>query len=575
MLDKLVVPSEIKKFEEMVIKLEKGEISSDDFKKFRLNNGVYGIRNSDDTHMIRIKIPFGALSSEQLEAIADATEKYAPLKTGHITTRQCIQVHKIKREDVAKYLDVIGKAGVTTREACGNTVRNVTACPYAGVSKSELFDVRPYGEAIVKYLLRNPLNQNLPRKFKIALEGCPEDHARTPIHDLGLVAAVRKVNGKEERGFKVYVGGGLGSHPVSVVLLEPFTPMELLLPTCDATVRVFERYGDRKNRSRARLKFLLEDWGEEKFRKTILDERANVIFTRSGLAYPEFQIQEEKPPVVKEKGEKVTAPEFEKWLKTNVTEQKQKGFYAVSIRCPLGDVTVSQMYDIAKIARRFCGGRIIATITQNFVLAWVHENYLGSVYKELEKINLAFDGAERFIDVTRCPGADTCNLAITKSRGLAQAMGELFNNGLSPLSNLEGIDIKISGCPNSCGQHHIASMGFYGTARNVNGKLVPHYELMIGGETKEGKATFGIATIRIPARKTPDAVKHLAGIYQKEKKPGEIFNQFAARIGNERIKKELEPFTHLEAYDTDPENYQDWTEEAPFKLQVGKGECAA
>ena len=575
MLDKLVLPSEIKKFEEMVIKLEKGEISSDDFKKFRLNNGVYGIRQSDDTHMIRIKIPFGRLTSEQLEAVAEASEKYAPLKMGHVTTRQCIQVHKIKRADVAKFLDIIGKSGLTTREACGNTVRNVTACPYAGISKSEAFDVTPYGEAIVKFLLRNPLNQNLPRKFKIALEGCPEDHARTPIHDLGFVAAVRNVNGKEERGFKIYIGGGLGSHPVSAVLLESFTPVSLILPTCEAAIRIFDRMGNRKNRSRARMKFLLEDWGEEKFKQTILEERAVVLMTSADLDYPTFAIQDEKPPVVSEKGEKVSSPEFANWKKTNAVPQKQNGFYAVHIRCPLGDTTVQQMRDIARMARRFCGGRIIATIAQNYVLSWVAEPYLGSVFKELQKINLGGHSAEHFADVTRCPGADTCNLAITKSRGLAEALGGLFNNGLGKYSDLKGIDVKISGCPNSCGQHHIASLGFYGTARNVNGKLVPHYELMIGGETKEGKATFGAATIRIPARKTPDAVKYLADLYQKEKKSAETFNQFAGRIGLERLKKELEPFTRLEAFETNPENYQDWTEEAPFKLQVGKGECAA
>ncbi len=559
----------------MIIKLEKGEISSDEFKKFRLENGVYGIRGTMDTHMIRIKIPLGILNPEQVEAIAEAIEKFAPKKIGHITTRQAIQVHELNRSDVPEFLKILGKTGLTTREACGNTVRNVTACPYAGISPTELFDVTPYGVVVTEYFLRNPLNQNLPRKFKIAWEGCPEDHARVPIHDLGLVAAVREMNGKKERGFKIYPGGGLGSHPVNPVLLEPFTPIDLLLPTCEAVIRVFDRCGNRKDRARARIKFLLEEWGGEKFRQAILDERNTVRLTRSGLAYREFDLTEEKPPVVKEKGEKASGPGFDKWIKTNTFKQKQAGYAAVHIRCPLGDATVEQFRAIAQVARKYCGGRIRTTIAQNLLLRWVPDQCLGAVYNALERIGLAGHGAEHFVDITRCPGSDTCNLAITKSRGLAQALGEIFNNGLGHLADSSDIDIKISGCPNSCGQHHIASLGFYGTARNVNGKLVPHYEVMIGGGTVEGKATFGKPAVRIPARRVPDAVKHLVGVYQKERKNGETFKLFAERIGLERVRSELEPFTHLEPFDLNPENYQDWTDEQPFKLQVGKGECAA
>ncbi len=575
MLDKLVLPSEIKKFEEMVIKFEKGEISSDDFKRFRLENGVYGIRGTTETHMIRIKVPLGVLNSEQLEAIAEATEKYAPLKSGHITTRQDIQVHNITRPNLAKYLDIIGKTGLTSREACGNTVRNVTSCPYSGVSPTELFDVTPYAAVLTNYFLRNPLNQNLPRKFKFAFESCPEDHARVPIHDGGLVAATRIVNGKVERGFKIYAGGGLGSHPVSPVLLEEFTPIDLMIPTAEALIRIFDRHGNRKNRSRARIKFLLEDWGAEEFKRVILEERNVIVGTRSGLAYPEFKIEDEKPPQVSEKGETVSSPAFEKWKKTNLFKQKQAGFYTVHVRCPLGDLNVNQMREIARAAKKYCGGRLMLTITQNLLLRWVPENCVGSVYQALEKIGLAFDGAERFIDVTRCPGADTCNLAITKSRGLAEALGKTFENGLGKYADLLGIDIKISGCPNSCGQHHIAAMGFYGTARNVNGKLVPHYELLVGGETTQGKLITGEVIVRIPARKVPGAVKHMVEIYQKEKQSDETFTKFSRRIGVPRLQKELEPFTHLDAFDMDPESYHDWTDEGMFKLQVGKGECAA
>ncbi|PIQ85746.1 MAG: ferredoxin--nitrite reductase [Candidatus Omnitrophica bacterium CG11_big_fil_rev_8_21_14_0_20_45_26] len=572
----LTMPEEIKAFEQMLIKLERGEISMDDFKKFRLNNGTYGIRNSDDTHMMRIKCPLGVVNSDQLEAVAEVTEKFAPPKLAHVTTRQAFQIHRVKRSDVPKVLSILAQSGLTTREACGNTVRNVTASPYAGVDPTELFDVTPYAEVVMKYFLRNPLNQDLPRKFKIAFEGSQtKDYARLPIHDIGALAAVQKVDGKEVRGFKIYLGGGLGSHPISAVLLEPFTPVDLLLPTCEAAVRIHNRLGNRKNRSRARMKFLLEEWGEEKFRQTILAERTSVLLTRAGTAYRDFDITEEKAPAVSAKGEKVSSPEFEKWIKTNAFKQKQNGFYTVQIRCPLGDLTPAQLRGLAQIARKYCGGRLRTTITQNMVLRWVKEDLLGLVFKELQAIKLAFDGAEHFVDITRCPGSDTCNLAITKSRGLAQALDELFNNGLSEMSHDTDIDVKISGCPNSCGQHHIASLGFYGTARQVNGKLVPHYEMMVGGGTVHEKATFGQSAIRIPARRIPEAVKYLVSVYKKERQTGETFQAYAHRLGPKAMGEKLAQFTTLDAFDQKPETYQDWTEEAPFKLQVGKGECAA
>jgi len=333
--------------------------------------------------------------------------------------------------------------------------------------------------------------------------------------------------------------------------------------------------GNRKNRSRARMKFLLEEWGEEKFRQTILAERTSVLLTRAGTAYRDFDITEEKAPAVSAKGEKVSSPEFEKWIKTNAFKQKQNGFYTVQIRCPLGDLTPAQLRGLAQIARKYCGGRLRTTITQNMVLRWVKEDLLGLVFKELQAIKLAFDGAEHFVDITRCPGSDTCNLAITKSRGLAQALDELFNNGLSEMSHDTDIDVKISGCPNSCGQHHIASLGFYGTARQVNGKLVPHYEMMVGGGTVHEKATFGQSAIRIPARRIPEAVKYLVSVYKKERQTGETFQAYAHRLGPKAMGEKLAQFTTLDAFDQKPETYQDWTEEAPFKLQVGKGECAA
>jgi len=578
MLSNLVLESEIKRFVEEIEKFERGEITSEEFQRFRLENGVYGIRGSMDTHMIRVKIPLGILNSDQLDAMAELAELFTPKKIGHITTRQDFQFHEIRRPQVPDALKVLAKTGLTTREACGNTVRNVTACPYAGVSPHELFDVTPYAEATVQYLLRNPLNQNLPRKFKIAFEGCAEDHARTPIHDLGAVAAGREQNGKTEKGFRLYVGGGLGAFPRVAQLLEPFTPVDWLLPTAEAIIRIFDRLGERKDRNRARIKFLLEKMGVEEFKALILAERKAVLATGSGLAQVKIQDAEELAPEPEkiEQGKNFSAdPEFEHWKKTNLFPQKQKGYFSVHVRCPLGDMDVPQMKGVAQIARQYAGERIRTTIAQNLLIRWVHESVLGSVYEGLKKIGLAFTGAEHFVDITRCPGADTCNIAVTKSRGLAAELDKLFFNGLSQLSDLKDTTIKISGCPNSCGQHHIATIGFFGSARSLDGHAVPHYQMMLGGSTAEGKAVFGKNSLKIPASKVPDVVKKLIALYREKRlNDAEGLEAFIHRFGAEAIKAALQEFTVLQSYAADPKAYMDWGDDAEFHLKAGKGECA-
>lgn len=565
--------AEIRRFEREIAALESGALSEDDFKRFRLENGVYGIRGSADKHMIRIKIRFGRLSPEQLEAIADVAEQFTPLKVGHITTRQAIQLHNIRRRDLPVVLRTLADSGLTTREACGNTVRNVTACPYAGVAADEAFDVTPYADKVSAFFLRNPLNQNLPRKFKIAFEGCPTDHARVPIHDLGCVAKVR--DGK--RGFQMYVGGGLGPTPYSALLLEEFTPEEWLLPSCEAVLRLYDRNGNRKDRSRARIKFLVKDWGIEEFRKQWKAERTIALMTRSGLADWSVPIYEEEappPPTVPPDAPPQTK-EYLRWRRTNGFPQKQRGYVTVLIRCPLGDISVEQMRGVAAVARRYCGGRIRTTITQNLALRWVSEAHLPNVYAELGLIGLAHREAEHLADITRCPGADTCQLAVTHSRGLAEALDDLFHNGLASDPVLEGLTIKISGCPNSCGQHHIANIGFYGGSKMVDGKPSPHYRLLLGGETEEGKATFGAPVMMLPARRIPEAVKTLLLYYRDHRRSEERFPAFVQRVGVAQLKELLERFTQLPPRAVDPKFHYDLGEEAEFKLQIGKGECAA
>jgi len=574
-----VQEAELKLFEENIRALDSGTLDSDDFRRFRLENGIYGIRNTTDEHMVRIKIKWGNLNADQLDALADIAETYATPKCAHVTTRQAIQMHHIKRPEVPALLRKVAECGLTTREACGNTVRNVTACHFAGVSQEEVFDVRPYAQAIADYFLRNPVGQNLPRKFKFAFEGCPTDHARVGIHDFGAVAKMREINGIKVRGFQCYVGGGLGATPHAAQLIEDFTPEDLLIPTAEAVVRIFDRHGNRKDKARARIKFVLKDWGIAKMREMILEERKIALLTRSGR-YPDFKVNphayDEAPPKVDLPG---VIPEpkdagFVRWKLTNVKRQKQAGYASVLVRCLLGDIYVPQMHALAAIARRYSEGRLRTAITQNLVLQWVPEKALPLVYAELLKAGLAEPNAERVADITRCPGADTCQIAITHSKGLAAALTPIFSNGLSTAEDLQDIKIKISGCFNSCGQHHIADIGFYGSSKTVDGRDVPHYVMLLGGYTQEGVAKFGRPTLQIPAKRVPEATKALLHFYHEKHSPNEIFRDFIERVGHPKIKELLQEFTIIPS--NDPKMYEDLgAEGVSFKMEMGKGECAA
>ncbi len=570
---------EIKLFEENIKALDSGALDSDDFRRFRLENGIYGIRNTTDEHMVRIKIKWGNLSADKLDALAEMAELFATPQCAHITTRQAVQMHHIKRREVPALLRKIADAGLTTREACGNTVRNVTACHFSGTSPDEAFDVRPYAQAIVDYFLRNPICQNLPRKFKFALEGCPTDHARIAIHDFGAVAKVRTINGQTVRGFATYVGGGLGATPNAAILIEEFTPEDLLIPTAEACVRIHDRYGNRKDKAKARIKFVLKEWGPEKMRETILEERKIAQLTRSGR-HPDFKINphafDEDAPRVDLPGVSVEPkePAYLRWKETNIKKQKQAGYVTVLVRCLLGDIYVPQMRALANIARRYCGGRMRTAITQNLVLQWVPEKSLSLLYAELLSAGLAEANAERVADITRCPGADTCQIAITHSKGLASALTPVFTNGLSTAEDIQDIKIKISGCFNSCGQHHIADIGFYGSSKVVDGHEVPHYVMLLGGYTAEGVAKFGKPTLQMPAKRIPEAIQKLLKFYRENHQPNEIFRAFVDRVTTNKIKDLLQEFTTIPP--GDPTMYEDLgAEGVAFKMEMGKGECAA
>lgn len=573
--------NEIDRFKREIAVVDSGVSDETHFKKFRLNNGIYGIRFKSDEHMIRIKLPFGYITADQLDQIADVAEQMTPTQLLHVTTRQAIQLHNIKRSDIPELLTKINEAGLTSREACGNTVRNLTCDELAGIHKNEIFDVNPYTELLFRYLLRNPIGQNLPRKFKIAFEGCSDsDRARLGIHDLGYRAVIQ--NGK--KGFKVTAGGGLGSSPFAAYPLEDFLPVEDYLYAAEAVVRLFDRYGNRRDRNRARLKFLIHEWGIEEFSKRYFEEKAIAKSTGSGkYEIFKFEWQEEKAPdtVAPFSTSKTDQPGFDKWKKSNVVEQKQAGYNAVYVRCLYGDMTPDQARAVSQIARDFGGSRLRSSITQNMIFRWIPNAALPSVFERLSKAGIAERNAESIADITRCPGADTCNLAITHSKGLARDLTEkVFSNGFLDDEAVQHISIKISGCTNSCGQHHIANIGFYGGSRNVDGKQLPHYQMLIGGRTglTRDDVKFGDRIAMIPARRISEATKHLLNLYKKDKQGEETFIQWSDRVGKVFLVSEMKPFTDAESLrSAGAAMFEDLGDDSgdAFKVAVGKGECAA
>jgi len=421
---------EISHFEAEAQRFLRQEIHPEVFRRFRLQHGIYGQRQ-EGVQMVRLKIPFGGLNPQQLRCLADIAEEYSR-GIGHVTTRQNVQFHFVKLERVGEIMRKLAAVGMTTREACGNTVRNVTASPHTGVCPDEAFDVTPYVLAVYKLFIRNPICENLPRKFKIAFSDCPKDAGLTPIHDIGLMAMKQQVNGHKIPGFRVTVGGGLGPSPRKPYLLEEFVPLQDFLPVCEAVVRVFNRHGNRKNRSTARMKFLIEKIGFEQFYHLYKQEYDWIKETRDSKAYAVPMPQEEQPPNGRRRiskppdGNGQGNTKFSDWLKTNVVAQKQPGYCMVHVRLIIGDITSSQLRSLATLAEQYAYGNIRSTTQQNFVLRWVHPEDLFALYTELDKVGLGTPGAESIGDVVACPGTDSCGLGITGSKGLGLALTQLL-----------------------------------------------------------------------------------------------------------------------------------------------------
>jgi sulfite reductase (ferredoxin) len=554
-----------------------GEIDDDEFRGRRLAMGCYGIRQSD-THMIRVKIPGGVLEPRHLDALADVADAYSR-GFGHITTRQNFQFHFVELDDVPALLRRLAEDGLTTREACGNTIRNVTQSHLAGVDPTEVVDTRPALETFVRYFLRHPDFQSLPRKFKIAFDGSDADVAQIGIHDLGFLGALGPGG---QPGFKVFVGGGLGSTPREADLLEPFTPVERVLPTAEAVLRVFNTHGDHKNRVRARMKFLLNKWGIEQFREAVFVERerliADVDYPTLELGRPLHRRHDVPLPAPAPDLDDADAEAYAAWRDRNVFVHDDDGTprFGAYVTFHLGDVTSEQFRALAKVWRELGGDRaqLRTTIRQNLVFTHLDAADVAALWPALRAGGMDLARAEKAGDVVSCPGAETCNLAITSSRGLADAITDALVE--ARLHDVEGLRINISGCPNACGQHTSADLGFSGMARRDDqGNEAPGYRVFVGAALGEGGVKFGHYVAKAPARKAPEVAVELVGRYATERRQGERFADWVARIGADNLKADLKGFDQMPAFADDPSFYADFGMSRQFEVILGKGECAA
>jgi sulfite reductase (NADPH) hemoprotein beta-component len=589
---------DIDEFVDVLGKYERGEISPEDWRRFRLVRGTYGQRQ-DGVQMLRIKIPQGIVTSSQMRALAGVAARHSR-GFCHVTTRQNIQYHFVKLDVVEEVMRTLADEGMTTREACGNSVRNITGCQYAGTSESEIFDVTPYAEAMTRYFLRHPLAARLPRKFKIAFEGCREDHAVASINDLGWRARI--VDGV--RGFRVTVAGGTSILPVSGYVLYDFLPVDEMLNVAEAVVRVFHRFGDYEHRQRNRLKFTVRSLGWDGFRQRY--EEALAEFKQAGGATLPFDPKSPPPSEVAPDWVPADAPTLQavaaaastpvsgpgimpnsvrltalpdsylRWMRHNVSKQKQAGYCHVTVRLPLGDFTSGQMRVLADLAEAYGDGSMRLTVDQNVLFRWVRASSVEPFYQRLAAAGLAAPDAGTLSDVVSCPGAESCRLAVTQSRGLGRVLTEYLSTRSDLVDMVPSGHIKISGCPNGCGQHHIGSIGFQGSVRKVGSRAVPQYFVLVGGgASDEGVAHFGKVVSKVPVHRLTDALDRLLDLYKVKREGEEELGAFFRRIPPAMATDALKDLAQLLPTETTDQDFIDLGETQAFAPEVMDGECSA
>ena len=584
-----IYEEEFDDFETEVTKFHSGNIPDNEFTGWRLLRGVYGQRQAD-SQMFRIKIPFGGMNADQLETLGIVARDYAPLKKGHVTTRECFQFHFIKLDEAADLMRTIAKSGLTTREACGNTVRNVTGCAFAGVCKDQVFDSTPYAGAFARYFARKEFIQNLPRKFKAAFSSCSSDCVVAGIHDIGFIPVIKDIEGVSTKGFKMLVGGGLATFPRVAETLYEFIPATEFLRVSEAIIRVFNNSEElRKSRFKARIKFLVSWIGIDGLRERV-EKELTEKWASNPINIDEFIWEDDEYKNI-DTAEDFESPadeiqlngdhdEYTAWESTNVREQRQSGYYAAEIKLPLGDITADQFFALASISRKYARSRARTSYLQNIVFRWIKKNDLKKVWLELKKIGLSSNGAQEITDVVSCPGTDSCKLGITSSMGLATAIrNTLEEEGIEdPLT--KELQIKMSGCPNSCGQHHIANIGFHGGTLRSEGKMLPAYELFLAGQHQNTNGLTKLGErlrVRIPAKRVPNALKSILAHYKENRNENEKFNDFFERVGNKSFEELLQEF-HINGQFNEEEKeeiFVDWGKEETYVLERGEGECMA
>ena len=588
---------DIDEFVATLDKFERGEMPPDQWRRFRLVRGTYGQRQ-DGVQMLRVKAPQGIVTSSQMRAFAGVASRYSR-GFCHITTRQNIQFHFVLLKNVEAAMRELGEEGLTTREACGNSVRNITGCPYAGTSENEIFDPSPYAEALTRYFLRHPLSGVLPRKFKIAFEGCTEDHAVTSINDIGWRARI--VDGR--KGWKVTVAGGTSILPVTGYVLYEFLPVEQMLEVAEAVVRVFHKYGDFQHPQRNRMKFVIRAMGWDAYRARFDEELE--AFRREGgarLPFDPGQVTSEeapdwepaRPPTLQAVAAMAATPmrgpgihpgtvrlqpmsdAYLRWMRRNVSRQRQTGYCHVTARLPLGDFTAGQMRVLADLADAYGDGAMRLTVEQNVLFRWVRTESLEPFYQRLAAAGLNAPDAMTLSDVVSCPGAESCRLAVTQSRGLGRVLTEYLSARPELVDLVPSGNIRISGCPNGCGQHHIGSLGFQGSVRKVGGKAVPQYFVLVGGGVSDAGAHFGKVVAKIPARRIVEATARLVELYREQRTSDtEELGAFYRRIQPSVAAERLKDLVELNAAETTPDDFIDLGESQAFDPVVMDGECSA